>query len=161
MTESTPDPQQPPDPKRPSDPEQPPSPQGLPDSAHHPDPQQLGFPQFPSGPAPGQPAANPRPIRASRVWAGIGLAFLGHVVAVCVGILISNAGSGASPYFGFALPVLELVLLAACITVGIIQLRRGDRGIGVGLLVGWAASAIIFAGVCVVLILIVVSALEG
>lgn len=161
MTESTPGPQQPPDPQQPSHPQQPPIPQGLPNSAPHPDPQQLEYPQYPSDPDPGQPAANPRPIRASRVWAGIGIAFLGHILAICVGIAISSGASGASPYFGFAFPVLELVLLAACVIMGIIQLRRGDRGIGVGLLVGWAASAVIFAGACVVLIVIVVSALGG
>ena len=137
MTESTPDPQQPPD------------------------PQPLQYPQYPSGPEAGQPAANPRPIRASRVWAGIGLAFLGHILAACVGGVIASAGSGASSYFGFAFPVLELGLLAACITLGTIQLRRGDRGIGVGLLIGWAASAVVFAGVCVVLIVLVASAVGG
>jgi hypothetical protein len=77
------------------------------------------------------PPANPRPIRAGRVWAGIGLA------------------------------LAEFLVLAACVIVGIRQLVRGDRGLGVGLLVGWAAGAVIFAGACVALILVVANSLNG
>jgi len=149
MTESGPDPQQPPESQQPPDPQQPP------------ESQQPQYPEYPVGPERIQRAANPRPIRASRVWAGIGLAFLGHILAICAGIGISSATSGMGGYSGFALPVAELLVLAACVSVGIVQLVRGDRGLGVGLLVGWAASAVVLAGVCVALILVVVGSLGG
>ena len=149
MTESAPDPWQPPDPKPPPDPQQ------------LPDPQQVQYPQYPTGPERGQPAANPRPIRARRVWAGIGLAFLGHVLALGLGIGVVTASSGMGSYFGIAFPLAELLVFVACLVVGIVQLVQGDRGIGVGLLVGWAAGAVILAGVCVALIVVVADALGG
>jgi hypothetical protein len=106
------------------------------------------------------PPTNPRPIRAGRVWAGIGLAFVAHLLGVGVGLAIAT---GTSPLRATALafPVAEFLVLAACVIVGIRQLVRGDRGLGVGLLVGWAAGAVIFAGACVALILVVANSLNG
>jgi hypothetical protein len=101
-----------------------------------------------------EPPANPRPIRAGRVWAGIGLAFLGHLLAVGVGLAITTGTSTLGTY-GLGLPLTEFLVFAACMIAGILQLARGDRGLGVGLLVGWAVGALIFAGACVALILVV------
>jgi hypothetical protein len=108
-------------------------------------------------PSPQQPAA--RPIRTSRVWAGIGLAILGHVIALCVGL--GSAGTGLVNYYVWIWFVVEFILFAACVAVGVVQIVRGDRGIGVGLLVGWAAGTVIFAGVCVALIAIVARSFGG
>ncbi len=105
-----------------------------------------------SAPSPQQPGSS-RPIRASRVWAGIGLAFLGHLIALCVGI--GSGSTGLASYLGLIWFVAEFLVFAACLTVGVVWIVRGDRGLGVGLLVGWAAGAVVFAGVCVALIAIV------
>lgn len=106
------------------------------------------------------PPTNPRPIRTGRVWAGIGLALLGHLLAIAGGLALTNIDVGLGTY-GIGLAVAEFLLLAACVTVGILQLVRGDRGLGVGLLVGWAVGAVIFAGACVALIVVVANALSG
>jgi hypothetical protein len=159
VTESAPDPEPLPDPQQPPDPEHAPDPQEPPSPQQRPDPQPQ-YPQYPTGPDVSQPADNPRPIRTGRVWAGIGLAFLGHILAICVGIGISSTG-GFGSYYGFAFPLVEFLVFAACLVVGILQLARGDRGIGVGLLVGWAAGAVILGGVCVALIVVVANAFGG
>jgi hypothetical protein len=122
------------------------------------DPQRGQLPQHPAHPEPTQPAPNPRPIRASRVWAGIGLAALGHLVAICASFGV-NAAISSTGGFAVVLPVAELLVFAACVGGGIAALARGDRGLGVGLLVGWAVSAVVFAGVCVALILVVANSL--
>ncbi len=114
------------------------------------DPQDPQYPRYPDEPGGQAVAANPRPIRASRVWMGIGLAFLGHIIALAtsIGLAVSTAGG-----FGVLFLLPELLLFVASLVLGIMQLTRGDRGIGVGLLVGWGAGTIIFGGTCVALII--------
>jgi len=119
------------------------------------DEQNPQYPRFPDEPAGQAAAANPRPIRASRVWIGIGLALLGHILAVAIGIALSATG------FGFLLLLPELLLFVAALVFGIVQLVQGDRGIGVGLLAGWGAGTVIFGGVCVALIVVISRSLGG
>ena len=111
------------------------------------DSQDPQYPRYPDEPA-GQPAApNPRPIRASRVWIGIGLAILGHILAIGAGIALAAFGVGV------LLLMPEILLFVAALVFGILQLTRGDRGIGVGILAGWGAGTVIFGGACVALII--------
>ena len=113
------------------------------------DSQDPQYPRYPDEPAGETAAPNPRPIRASRVWIGIGLALLGHILAVAIGIALSATG------FGFLLLLPELLLFVAALVFGIVQLVQGDRGIGVGLLVGWGAGTVILGGTCVALLVAV------
>jgi hypothetical protein len=129
----------------------------TPDPEQPSDPERAQFPQYPAGAEGAQPAADPRPIRANRVWAGIGLALLGYLVLFGLGWLSSV---WASQIVGLVVPG-ELLLWAAVLGWGIVVLARGDRGLGVGLLVGWAAGAVISGGVCVVLIIAVANSYGG
>jgi hypothetical protein len=88
---------------------------------------------------------------------GIGLAILGHILAVATGIALAASGSGIGVLF--LLP--EVLLFVAALVFGIMQLTQGDRGIGVGLLVGWGAGTIIFGGACVALIIVLARSLGG
>jgi hypothetical protein len=110
-------------------------------------------PQFPPGPE--------RPIRTRRVFGGIGLAFLGQVVAILLGVgaivLGSQSENSENALLGVYLEiVLQILLFLACLIVGIVWIARKDRGIGLGILIGWAASVLIFPvagiGVCLALI---------
>ena len=117
------------------------------------DSQDPQYPRHPDEPAGQAAAPNPRPIRASRVWMGIGLAFLGHILAMAIVIALAASGFGAQPGdLGLLFLFPELLLFVASLVFGIMQLARGDRGIGVGLLVGWGTGTVICGGTCVALI---------
>jgi hypothetical protein len=114
-------------------------------------------PQFGPGwtaPPPPAPPAGSRPIRAGRVWAGIGLAVLGHlaVVGCVIGGLVA-----APTWDGWILAgaAAELALLVGTIVAAVLLLTRGDRGIGVGVIIGWAVGVILFPvvglGICIYL----------
>lgn len=125
------------------------------------------FPQYPqdsqsADESASQSSLSPaRPIRASRVWIGIGIASAGHMIAVCLGFALSGTGLGGTALAGIGLFLPEVLLFIACLAVGIYFVARRDRGIGVGLLSGWAAGAIILAGVCVALIAVIAASLGG
>jgi len=86
---------------------------------------------------------------------GIGLAFLGHILAIAIGIALAASG------VGILLLLPELLLFVASLVFGILQLTRGDRGIGVGLLAGWGAGTVIFGGACVALIIVLARSFGG
>jgi hypothetical protein len=48
---------------------------------------------------------------------------------------------------------LEALFLVACVAIGAVLMTRGERGIGLGLVIGWAVGVIVLpvvgAGVCV------------
>jgi hypothetical protein len=98
-----------------------------------------------------QPGENSaRPIRAGRVFIGIGATLAAYVVIGCgLPALISQFGPSVGPGLGLGAPVF--IFLAALI-FGILQVVRGDRGIGVGVLIAGALFPIILGGVCVALI---------
>jgi hypothetical protein len=91
------------------------------------------------------------------VFGGIGLAFLGQLVAIGVGVIavvIGVRGSDSDGYtLGFVIEVvLQVVLFVASLVVGIVWIVRKDRGLGVGILIGWAVGTLILPvvgiGVC-------------
>ena len=108
------------------------------------DPSQFG-PQWTTPPPPPHARAG---MRARRVWAGIGIALLGHVVVIVVPLAIGSAGIGGALWTWLAL-FGELALFVACLTVGIVLITRRERGIGLGLLIGWPVGVVITFGVCV------------
>ncbi|MFI5907147.1 hypothetical protein [Dactylosporangium sp. NPDC051541] len=93
------------------------------------------------------------PIRTGRVFAGIGIAFGAQVVAVLIGVAIAAAVGVAGLWVEI---VLQVVLFIACLALGIIWIAHKDRGIGLGLLIGWGVSVLIFPvigiGVCIALL---------
>ena len=104
-------------------------------------------------PPPPQPGG--KPIRTGKVWAGIGLAIAAHVVSVVLMVVLAFAmpGSDALGYSLWAGLLGQLVVFIGCLTFGIIWIAKYDRGIGIGLLIGWAAGVIVLPvvgfGICV------------
>jgi len=37
---------------------------------------------------------------------------------------------------------MQIVLLIGCVVPGVVLIRRGERGIGPGLIIGWAAGIV-------------------
>ncbi|GAA4248035.1 hypothetical protein [Dactylosporangium darangshiense] len=116
-------------------------------------------------PQPGWSASPPpgpeRPIHTKRVFAGIGLAFLGQVVVIFIGvaaIVIGNqSGDSENALIGFYVEILlQVLLFLACLIVGIVWIARRDRGLGLGLLIGWGVTVLVFPvagiGVCLTLV---------
>jgi hypothetical protein len=102
------------------------------------------------------PGGRPRPpIRTGKVFLGIGLAILGHLVVIGAIVLVAYVSQDLNASLIVGL-VGELVLFVACLAVGIVWITRRDRGIGVGLLIGWAVGALVLPvvgfGVCVALV---------
>jgi hypothetical protein len=114
-----------------------------------------------SVPPPPPPPGPERPIRTKRVFAGIGLAFLGQVVAILLGVLAvyigGQSGDSENALLGFYLEIaLQILLFLACLIIGIIWIVRRDRGIGLGLLIGWGVTVLVFPvvgiGVCLAIL---------
>jgi hypothetical protein len=109
-------------------------------------------------PPPPQPPGEDRPIHGRKIAAGIGIAAAAQVLAILIGVGATIAG-GASDNSENALlgvyleMLLQLVLFIACLVVGIVWIVRRDRGFGIGILIGWAVSIIVFPvagiGVCI------------
>jgi hypothetical protein len=97
-------------------------------------------------PAPPRTAAD-RPIRGWRIMAGAVLAIAAHLVVTGSGIAAIQAGFGDA-YLedgGGILAFLMLLfvqglLVVLCALPGVMLLVFGDRGLGIGLLIGWAAG---------------------
>lgn len=97
-----------------------------------------------------------RPIRGGRVTLGVALAIAGHLVTIAIvvaGAYADNQNIGTWVTVALAGQLLVFVL---CLVFGILNLARWDRGLGLGLLVGWAAGVIVLPvigfGVCVVIV---------
>lgn len=113
-----------------------------------------GPPQGPYQPPPGSwgvPRQQPppqwrqrRPIRGRRVFAGVGIALAGHLATLVVPAIGVVANIEDVAFAGLWLGIVgQLVLLAACLAVGITLTVRQDGGIGIGLLIGWAVGLLI------------------
>ncbi|HYN96355.1 MAG TPA: hypothetical protein VES42_21135 [Pilimelia sp.] len=109
-------------------------------------------PQFPP---PGQPPPGQPPIRAGRIFGGIGIMLAAHAVVTTLVVLgvAGVAGDQASIGLSAVGLVLEVVLLVAAIVVGLRLMNRGDRGLGLGLIIGWPVGLLVLPvigfGVCV------------
>jgi hypothetical protein len=96
-------------------------------------------------PAQLRPVAD-RPIRAWRIIAGAVLAIVAHLVLTGSGVAVVRAGFGdAYVEDGGILAFLMLLfvqgaLVVICALPGLLLLVFGDRGFGIGLLIGWAAG---------------------
>jgi magnesium-transporting ATPase (P-type) len=109
-----------------------------------------------------QPPPGPqRPIRTRRVFAGIGLVFGAQIVAILLGVLAVVIGNQSddsdNALLGYYLEVaLQVVLFIACLVLGIVWIARRDRGLGIGLLIGWGVTVLVFPvvgiGVCIALL---------
>ncbi|MET7392508.1 hypothetical protein ABZS66_03320 [Dactylosporangium sp. NPDC005572] len=112
-------------------------------------------------PPPPPPFGPERPIRGKKVFAGIGLAALGQVLVIGLGVLLTflfaQSGNGENALLGvYAEILLQILLFLACLTFGIIWIVQKDRGIGLGLIIGWAVSVLVFPiagiGVCIAIV---------
>ena len=110
---------------------------------------------------PPPPQGEDRPIRGRKVAAGLGIAVGGQVLAIGIGvavtILFATSDKSENALLGIYLEMLlQLVLFVACLVVGIVWIVRRDRGLGLGILIGWAVSVIVFPvagiGVCIALV---------
>jgi Ca2+/Na+ antiporter len=111
------------------------------------------LPEYPPTPP---PPPEPRPIRGSKVGLGIGISIGLHVLVIGAGIGFSALAVQSSDQLATALGLMllgELLVFLAVIIWGVLQIVRGDRGLGVGLLIGWAVGVIVLPvvgfGVCV------------
>lgn len=105
-------------------------------------------------PPPVPPRPGREPLRASRVWAGIGSAMLAHLVAAACpagALIVASSETGKALIFGGL--VAEIALFLAAVIGGIVLIVRGDRAFGIGLIIGWAVGFIVLPligmGVCV------------
>jgi len=96
-----------------------------------------------------------RPIRARRVWAGIGIALAAHLATLLllfVGLVVDEPDFAAGPGL-VALLIGQLLVFLGCLVVGVVLTARQDGGVGVGLLIGWAVGLLIAPvagfGICV------------
>ncbi|WP_432836007.1 hypothetical protein [Dactylosporangium sp. CA-092794] len=121
----------------------------------------MSFPPQHGWTVPPPPPGPQRPIRTRRVFAGIGLVFLGQVVVILLGVVAVVIGSqnanSENAVLGIYLELLlQVALFVACLVVGIVWISRKDRGIGLGILIGWGVSVLVFPvagiGVCLALV---------
>ncbi|GAA1545824.1 hypothetical protein GCM10009827_077410 [Dactylosporangium maewongense] len=115
----------------------------------------------PNWTVPTPPPDGERPIRGRKVAAGLGIAAAAQVLVIIIGVVVTIA-FGASDNSQNALlgvyleMLLQVVLFVACLVVGIVWIVRRDRGLGIGILIGWAVSVIVFPiagiGVCLAIV---------
>lgn len=93
------------------------------------------------------PSVRHRPIRGRRVALGVTLALLGHLLTVGLGFTAAQFDS--RPDWLTLWVLAQGVLLIGCVIAGVLLLTRGDRGIGLGVLVGWAGGAVLIPVIAV------------
>jgi hypothetical protein len=87
-----------------------------------------------------------RPVRAWRLVAGVLLSLLGHLLFTGFGVaVVRNGADGAYLEGGgfvalFLVLVFEVALVVCCALPGLLLLLFGDRGFGIGLLIGWGVG---------------------
>jgi hypothetical protein len=82
------------------------------------------------------------PIRAGRVWASAGLVIVAHVVSVAVVVVLAAIGTG--PLLALLVgAVAQAVLLVVVVAVGVPLVAAGERGFGLGLLIGWGVGIVV------------------
>jgi hypothetical protein len=88
------------------------------------------------------PEARPQGIRGVRVSIGITIAAAGHLLTIIV-LYVSSALAGDGWLDSTGRWVLlggQALLAAACLVTGLVLAIRRDSGIGIGLIIGWAAG---------------------
>jgi hypothetical protein len=107
------------------------------------------------------PNGEERPIRGGKVAAGLGIAAGAQVLAIGIGVLVTIALAASDDSENALLGVylemlLQLVLFVASLVIGIVWIARRDRGLGLGILIGWAVSVIVFPvagiGICIAVV---------
>jgi hypothetical protein len=100
------------------------------------------------------PGARP-PIRGRRVALGVALAIAGHLLTVGIAVLFVRSGGAGAAWLSAGL-IAQALLFIACLVIGIVLISRGDRGLGIGLIIGWAVGVIVIPvvgfGACILLI---------
>jgi hypothetical protein len=87
-----------------------------------------------------------RPIRAWRIGAGVVLALAGHLGLTWSGLALVRAALGGEYSDGggilafLVLLSVQAALVVCCALPGLLLLLFGDRGFGIGLLVGWSVG---------------------
>lgn len=102
----------------------------------------------PGGPPPGGPQ-DPR--RRARVVLGMAIAgvFAMALINVAVAFLVLAIGQGAEATVAVGGGAAVLALIALGGGLGLIALRRPwSKGLGMGLMIGWALISVISAGYC-------------
>ncbi|HET8662248.1 MAG TPA: hypothetical protein VFM55_25115 [Micromonosporaceae bacterium] len=96
---------------------------------------------------PAAPPSGSPPIRGSRIALGAGAAIAGHlltvVIAVAVGAVLGYedddaVGTTMAVAFGS-----QALLFVACLVASLLLVTRGDRGLGIGVIIGWAAGLMV------------------
>jgi hypothetical protein len=100
------------------------------------------------------PAEDPRRMRGGRVWLGIAIALSGHAVSIGLGLMVGALDEQNQIMTAFGIMIIaQFFVFAACLAAGIVLLNRGDRGIGAGILIGWAigllVAPVVGFGICV------------
>jgi len=93
-----------------------------------------------------------RPIVGRRVGLGVILAMLGHLVTVGAGFVAVSLRHG--PDWLLVWVIGQVVLLIAAVTAGTVLLVRGDRGVGLGVFIGWGAGLVLTALIAIGVILL-------
>lgn len=110
-----------------------------------PDPERAAPQQGP--PLPAEPPARPASVRPGRIAAGIGIALAGHLPATGLWLFsyytfVYYASPDSLFMVGCLVILLQLALFASCAVPGSVLVLRGDRGLGLGLLIGWITGII-------------------
>jgi hypothetical protein len=112
-------------------------------------------------PPPLPPNGQDRPIHGRKVAAGLGIAAGAQVLAIAIGvgatIAFAASDNSENALLGVYLEMLlQLVLFVGSLVIGIVWIARRDRGLGLGILIGWAVSVIVFpvvgVGVCIAIV---------
>jgi hypothetical protein len=101
------------------------------------------------------PPPGPRPVRGARVALGIGIALGAHLLTIGLGVAVgalARASDQVTPAL-ITLFVAQLLVFIGCLVAGILLIVRSDRGMGIGLLIGWALGVfvlpVIGVGLCI------------
>lgn len=103
-------------------------------------------------PPPGQ-----RPIRGARIALGIGIALGAHLLTIGLGVGVGAIAAGSDPVTPAVITLFatQVLVFLGCLVAGILLIVRSDRGLGIGLLIGWAVGVIVLpvigVGICIAL----------
>ena len=104
---------------------------------------------------PPPPITGDRPIRGRKVAAGIGVGIAGHLLAIGLTVLAAYLEVQSNVAWVWIGMGAEVVLFVACLIFGTIWIVSRDRGIGLGLIIGWSAGAVMLPTIAFGLALVV------